>query len=193
MLNPHAHQRGAVLLIALIMLLILTLLATTSIREATLQTRLGGVLAEDKLALNAAESALREAERKIAANSTLDEGVASCTASVAEHAGLCVLNNELAAEFFEYSSHAQSGGALADWWDSSLYALGYSGSDDAASFSENPQWNLAYYGFDPGNEVTNVEEAAYGVGPHYYVATAAGEAGGKRLTRVLQSVTVRRY
>ena len=45
----------------------------------------------------------------------------------------------------------------------------------------------------PINEVTNVEEAAYGVGPHYYVASGAGQAKGERITQVLQSVTVRRY
>lgn len=186
-------QRGAVLLIAMVMLLVLTLLATSSMREATLQSRISGVVGEEKMAQSAAESALREAERRLADYSQLDEGAENCATSTSAHAGLCVLNAELGSVFFEYASHAQSGGSLAQWWEDSGYALGYSGSDDAASFALNPRWNLAYYGFDPGNEVTNVEESAYGVGPHYYVATAAGEAGGKRLNRVLQSVTVRRY
>ncbi|MBB2496765.1 pilus assembly PilX family protein [Aquipseudomonas ullengensis] len=185
---PAHRQRGVVLIIALVMLLVLTLLATTSMRGATLQARISGSVAEQKLASNAAESGLREAERRLAAYSELDEGAATCSASVAVHGSLCILNQELGASFFAYAS-----GALGQWWDSASYAIDYSGTDESSSFAAAPRWNLAYYGFDPGNEVTNVEESAYGVGPHYYVATSAGKAGGERMTPVLQSVTIRRF
>ncbi|MBC9252494.1 hypothetical protein A9179_19695 [Pseudomonas alcaligenes] len=187
------RQHGAVLVVALLLLLVLTLLATNSMRESTLQARISGSVAEQKMAGNAGESALREAERRLAAYSELDEGAASCSASVAEHSNLCILNDELGASFFDYESHAGSSGSLAQWWESANYAIDYSGTDENSSFASAPRWNLAYYGYDPGNEVTNVEESAYGVGPHYYVATSAGKAGGERMTPVLQSVTIRRF
>jgi type IV pilus assembly protein PilX len=183
-----ARQRGAVLIIALVMLLILTLLATHSMREATIQARISGNVAERKVAGNAAEAALREAERRLAAYASLDEGSAYCATSVASHAHLCILDQ--GDSFFAYASHV---GTLENWWEKNQYAIDYSGTDESSSFSPAPRWNLAYYGYDPGNEVTNAEEAAYGVGPHYYVATSAGQAKGERITQVLQSVTVRRY
>lgn len=193
MSNLPSRQRGAVMVIALILLVILTLLATNSMRETSLQARIGGNVAEEKIALNAAESGLREAERRLAAYSSLDEGSGSCTDSAANHAHLCILGNGLGAQFFAYADYAGAGKALEQWWNSDSYAIDFSGSDGLSSYAVAPRWNLAYYGFDPGNEVTNVEESAYGVGPHYYVATSAAQAGAKRVTPVLQSVTIRRF
>ncbi|MBB3102111.1 PilX N-terminal domain-containing pilus assembly protein [Azomonas macrocytogenes] len=60
------QQRGATLVVTLFMLLIITLLATTSMREVTLEARITGNLIEQKRLNNAAESALREGERRIA-------------------------------------------------------------------------------------------------------------------------------
>ncbi len=187
------RQEGVVLLIALVMLLLLTLLATTSMRSATLQGRISGSVAEHKMALSAAQSSLREAERRLAAYSTLDEGAASCTASIQGHSHLCILDSTLGAQFFSYTRFSGTDQPLEQWWLNELYAIDYSGTDNASSFAVQPRWNLAYLGFDPGNEVTNVEEAAYGVGPHFYVVSAAGKAGGERLSQVLQTVTIRRF
>lgn len=193
MIVLRKHQSGAVLLVSLVFLLILTVLATTSMRSATLQGRISGSLAEQKQAINAAQSSLREAERRLAAYSTLDEGVESCAASISQHSNLCILNNSMGANFFAYTEYAGSGNALDQWWLNSVYAIDYSGTDESSSFTVPPRWNLAYMGFDLGNTVTNAEEAAYGVGPHYYVATAAGKAGSERFSQILQSVTIRRY
>lgn len=63
---PQHRQRGAVLVIALVMLLIITLLGIGSMREVVLESRITGNLIEQKRLRNAAESALREAERRIA-------------------------------------------------------------------------------------------------------------------------------
>lgn len=65
--EPHLVQKqnGAVLFVALIMLLIITLLAVTSMREVTLEARITGNLIEQKRLTNAAESALREGERRL--------------------------------------------------------------------------------------------------------------------------------
>jgi type IV pilus assembly protein PilX len=187
------RQEGGVLVVALILLLMMTLLATTSMRSATLQGRISGSVAEQKMALSAAESSLREAERRLEAYSTLDEGAQNCTASAETHAHLCILNSTFGAQFFAYASFAGNDGGLDQWWLNDNFAIDFSGTDNFSSFTLQPRWNLAYVGFDPGHEVTNVEEAAYGVGPHFYVVSAAGKAGGGRINQVLQSVTIRRY
>lgn len=66
-MRPHgnrspAAQHGIVLITALVFLLLLTMLATGSMRDTTLQERMAGNLRDRSLALQAAEAALREAE-----------------------------------------------------------------------------------------------------------------------------------
>lgn len=74
------RQRGAVLIIALIMLLLLTMIGLGSMRGTALQENMAGNLRDSSLALQAAEAALRHGEGlvadKFAANtlSTLDSG-----------------------------------------------------------------------------------------------------------------------
>jgi type IV pilus assembly protein PilX len=59
------RQRGAVLVIALVMLLILTLVGIAGLRDTQLQERMAGGAQDRERALQAAESALREAEQSI--------------------------------------------------------------------------------------------------------------------------------
>lgn len=65
-LNPptprHRKQRGAVLFIALILLLVLTMIGVTSMQSTTLQERMAGNMRDYNLAFQAAETALREGE-----------------------------------------------------------------------------------------------------------------------------------
>lgn len=70
---PPQRQRGAVLVIALVMLLIITLLGIGSMNEVVLESRITGNLIEQKRLRSAAESALREGERRIAAATAIDD------------------------------------------------------------------------------------------------------------------------
>lgn len=54
------RQDGATLFIALIILLVVTLLAVSSVREVTLESRMTGIFIEQQRLLNAAEAGLRE-------------------------------------------------------------------------------------------------------------------------------------
>lgn len=58
---PH-RQSGAVLVIALIMLLAMTLIGVTGLSSTTMQERMAGNLREMDIAFQAAEAALREGE-----------------------------------------------------------------------------------------------------------------------------------
>lgn len=60
--NPAAKQKGSVLLVSLIMLLLLTLVAVGGMQGTILQERMTGNLRDRDLAFQAAEAALREAE-----------------------------------------------------------------------------------------------------------------------------------
>ncbi len=60
--NRPSRQRGAVLLVALVLLLVLTLLAVSGVREATLESRITANKAHALQLSNSADAALREAE-----------------------------------------------------------------------------------------------------------------------------------
>lgn len=64
-MNANA-QRGAVLIVSLVFLLMLTLLATSSMQNATLQEKVAGTLKQRNASFQAAETALRIAEAQIA-------------------------------------------------------------------------------------------------------------------------------
>ncbi len=55
-------QRGAALIVALVLLLVVTVLGVTSMRTTTLQERMAGNLRDNHLAFQAAEAALRDGE-----------------------------------------------------------------------------------------------------------------------------------
>lgn len=56
------QQKGAVLVISLIILLILTLIGITSLRSTTLEQRIAGNIRDISIALQSSESGLRDAE-----------------------------------------------------------------------------------------------------------------------------------
>ncbi len=64
-LLPNRQQRGAVLIVALIMLLLLTLVGVAGIRDTQLQEKMAGGTEDRGLAFQAAESALRAAEAEL--------------------------------------------------------------------------------------------------------------------------------
>lgn len=61
--NTPTKQRGAALLISLVMLLAMTILAVTAARQVTLQERMAGNLRERSIAFEAAEAGLRQGEQ----------------------------------------------------------------------------------------------------------------------------------
>lgn len=60
--SARKRQNGAVLLIALVFLLILTTLAVTSMREVALESRITGNMVDQRHLFNAAEAGLKDAE-----------------------------------------------------------------------------------------------------------------------------------
>ena len=65
--NLHQGQAGAVLIISLIMLLLLTLIGVTGTGVSTLEEKMAGNMRDRSLAFQAAESALRSGEAAVAA------------------------------------------------------------------------------------------------------------------------------
>lgn len=64
-LYPENQQRGAALVVTLILLLIMSLIGVTAMRSTTEQERMSGAFQDHNRAFQAAESALREGERMV--------------------------------------------------------------------------------------------------------------------------------
>lgn len=58
----HQHQKGAILVLALILLLVMSLVGVSANRDVILQERMAGNELDNNIALQAAEAVLREAE-----------------------------------------------------------------------------------------------------------------------------------
>lgn len=67
MQTPHSYQqqRGATLIVTLVLMLIITTIASSSMRNATLQERMAGNSRDANMSFQAAEAAIREAEREL--------------------------------------------------------------------------------------------------------------------------------
>jgi|GEM_PF-2127268 len=70
--SPPSRQRGAVLLIGMALLIIITLFAMAAIRGIMLQERIAGSLYDKEIAFSAAESTLRWAERQFMIATTVN-------------------------------------------------------------------------------------------------------------------------
>lgn len=66
--NPHQrHQRGAILVVSLIMLLVMTLIGVTAMQNTIMEQRMAGNTRDLNLAFQAAEAALRTGETELEA------------------------------------------------------------------------------------------------------------------------------
>ncbi len=164
---PQHRQRGAVLVIALVMLLIITLLGVGSMREVVLESRITGNLIEQKRLRNAAESAQREAERRIGRAATIED--CSVVSDIPCYHGK--------ADDYDYDfSVAES----------------YSGLDEATTLERDARWYIRFIGgpYNAGGGGTNdagnaggalagIETAESGSSFFYEVNAQAYKDGGE--------------
>lgn len=88
-IRSQPRQRGATLLIVLIILILVTLMGLTTMKSANLQEKMSGGNADKSLAFQAGELALRDAELRI------KQTLTSASAFAAEcSAGLCLPNTD---------------------------------------------------------------------------------------------------
>lgn len=66
-LNPYRRQHGLVLLVGLLLLLVMTLTGLAAARSSLIELQIAGNISDSQVAFQAAEGALREAERLLQA------------------------------------------------------------------------------------------------------------------------------
>ena len=90
--NAPNKQNGASLFIALIILLVVTLLAVSSTREVTLESRITGNFIEQQKLANSAESGLRDGESRLTAPITPLDPTTNCATVDSTAQPPCLLN-----------------------------------------------------------------------------------------------------
>ena len=172
---PH-RERGAVLVVALMFLVAMTLLALSAMTTTTLEEKMSGNARDYNVALQAAEATLRDAQNDLLATGATGRTVTLVGFTSACPAGLCAptaLTNQM------YSS--------ADWSSSSTTTVQYGAWTGAATFpsvATQPRYMMEL--------VPNMKAKITGVSANvdaYYLRTTVRAYGVNSNTQVnLQNV-----
>ena len=197
--NPCNHgirsshrQRGTILLVSLVIMLLLTILGVTALNNVTMEERMAGNLRDGDLAFQAAEAALRSGENLLA---SFTEEPSECT----DIKSSCS-NDKVWAEGVLPSMVYQD----SDWWDK--HAQDYINSADGTLLTggdtadtgphtggsyvaETPQFNIQVQKFVRDSFVIGHSETP---GNIYYLITAHSFGGSAAAESVLQTTVTKR-
>lgn len=203
----RSRQRGVVLLIALIFLVLLTLLAIGASSGSLLQQRMVSATRSAQLATMSGDTALRGAEWKVWSINTALGSHLTCFSGIIDPDSGCV-------QYFPTSPLYQAGGAVTQFrtgnnaWLSGIGItykgpgdLGYTSfanQPDTASpnSAENPQYIIEDLGLllPPGAGIQHesgvtgpMNTGAGQISLHIYRVTARATGGNKNTVRVVQS------
>ncbi|WP_395502575.1 pilus assembly PilX family protein [Ectopseudomonas mendocina] len=198
----YKKQKGAVLFIALIMLLVLTLLAINSMRGVTLETRITANRAQETKLINVADAALREAEFRYYGPGNipdkLEPKAVNCSADNTLNVNginkpcLLAIQPSNLLDFINAPENATDA-YLGDNSSGGLLWMPYRGTDaranTQASARADAHWNSIRAG-EAGNAAVNAEYGmvAEGQGTYFYMNN--GKAGE---TLFLQSTNANIY
>lgn len=185
--SQQRRERGAILITALLLLMVLTILGTSSIQNTVLQERMAGNLNNRNLAFQASEAALREAEDWLADLAQLP---------LEKHGGLG------AEDVWSLDAPDPGDGtrfwwkapeADVDWWQNdgnTREAATFCADLDECLVIENPRYLIEHRFFRRDSLVGGF---AAPTGKDYHRITTRGVGRSANARVVLQSVFVRRY
>ncbi|MCC8344126.1 pilus assembly protein PilX [Pseudomonas stutzeri] len=181
-LNTRKSQGGAVLLVSLVMLLVLTVLAVSSMRGVTLESRITANRAQDMKTQNIADAALREAEFRFYGPGNLadklEANAANCeTSNTIKLNGInkpCLLEVEpdrrLAFVDQPQLISADDLSVMSKIW------MHYRGTDPAAETEADASYN-SILADEAGNAAVNAEYGGRGEGSGTYFYLNNGKTG----------------
>jgi type IV pilus assembly protein PilX len=168
---PHARQSGVALIISLILLVLMTLVGLAGIRMISKEERMVGQVYDRSLALQAAESALREAEIKIEDAGRPAPAVNTACALSGAPAQVKVCGDLVAASVPRWISTS-----FTDWTPASPVG--------SSTLIITPEYFVEYLG---GNFSCSLLNVAASTCKRYRVSVRA-KAGSDRASVVLQSI-----
>ena len=191
----RAPQKGAVLVVSLVLLLVMTIVGVTSLRTITLEEKMASNTQNRNMALQAAESALRNAE------TWLDARLVEPEESSTGGTGVWQLDNPYGGTV-SWWDHVD-----ATWWQATAVPYGgnpancCSGGIDLVDLSTtpgaqplaaNPRYLIEKQAFVP-DSLTLGNVGGLMTGAFYYRVTARGVGGTDTAVSVLQTSYTRRY
>jgi type IV pilus assembly protein PilX len=178
------QQRGAVLIIALMLLVVLTLLALSAVQDTSLEEHMAGNMRSENVAFQASEAGLREAETWI--SELAGKPVANSSGSN----GVWLLDTP---DSNDTDSEPWWRDRDASWWLSNGTEisddLAYTASDN---LSEKPRYVIEERGVVLGKSLNRGQQQDYN-GLDYYQVTARGVDMGGRIEVYLRSSYSRRF
>lgn len=172
----YHRQAGAVLVISLLILLIMTLIGVTAMSTTSLEEKMAGNMRDKNTALQASEASLEDGELWLASLGTKPTETTSCGSPPCDVWELNVLP--------DLASQSQS------WWLSNAREYGTSGSKDISDVTTDP-----YYVIEAQAEVRDNLDSGQNppTGRNFYRVTARGTGGTDDAQVVLQSTFVKRF
>ena len=171
-----AHQTGAVLMISLVILLILTLLGVSGMNTTVLQERMAGNVQEMNTAFQAAEAGLRDGELDIDENfSNVTTFKVNCTSGRCEPAA--------------YGDVVVWNSASLDVWNESTKSTAYGANTSNTSFprvAEPPRYIVERLQVPTVGE--DLEKTSFSLYWYRVTASGSGVQAAKSTTEMVQSV-----
>ncbi len=177
--TPHTtKQTGAALIVSLIILVLMTLLGLSSIRTSSLEEKMTTNLRDQELAFQAAEIALRDAEKRI-------------SALVAEPIATQDGSNE---NTWATNAMDSTPSNATPWWmerDEAWWNANGVASVNVANVATPPRYVIEKLVFDKDSEIVGSNSPIEGL--IYYRITARGTGGSDQARVLLQSTVVKRF
>lgn len=172
---PPRRQAGAVLIISLLMLLIMTLVGITAMSSTTMQEKMAGNMRDRNTAMQASEAALKTTEAALTALVNKPSEVANCNAMT------CVWPRGAAPDLSSQS---------ANWWTSNALEYGTAGTVDISGIQSDPRYIVEAQADIPDALDVGQETPT---GRTFYRITARGTGATDDAQVILQSTYVKRF
>jgi type IV pilus assembly protein PilX len=172
--TPMSAQRGAALITALLLLVVMTILAVTVMQMSRVQERMAGNTRDLNVAFEAAEAAVRNAETLIGVQTTAPAG---CDAAPCK--------------FWAMKSVVDVASQSKDWWNTNGTGFADPSGRPMANVAKNPQFVIEQLGFvrSDGGVTTGVMP----VGRDFYQITGRSTGASGLANSVVQTTYARKY
>lgn len=173
---PPRRQRGAILIVSLLLLVVLTVLGVTVMRTTGMQERMAGNTRDLNLALQGSEAGLRDGEERIRAQIVRPVATANAGCVFCQRGALPVALDD--PTVFNWAANAQEFGAA--------------GARDlmAVELPEDPRYVIEEVAFVRDSLVVGQEASD---GRDFYQVTARSTGASGQANTVLQTTYTRRY
>lgn len=173
---PPRQQRGAVLIISILLLLIMTLIGVTAMSTTSLEEKMAGNMRDKNIALQAAEAGLEDGEAWVAVLGSEPAETTTCGTAPCDVWALNALP--------DLSSQSHS------WWLSNAREYGTSGTNDIPEVATDPRYIIEAQSFVPDNLDSGQNPPT---GKSIYRVTARGTGGSNDAQVILQTTFVKRF